>query len=86
MTCTGVSAVGNQGDVGEFRAHDCSGGFKLLGHAGSALGAFVADHDDDVFAMGDAAGVEGGVEFVFFVEDLWVVLDYDLKVCVGGKG
>jgi hypothetical protein len=67
---TAVPTVGNERDVGETRAHDCSAGFELLGHAWATLGAFVADYDDDVFAVGDEACVEGGVELVFFVEDL----------------
>jgi hypothetical protein len=66
-----VPAVSNECDIGEFRAHDGCAGFQLLGHARAAFGAFVAHDYDDVFAVRNQAGVEGGVEFVFFVEDLW---------------
>ena len=42
----GEAAVGDQGDVlAEAGAHDGAGGREHLGHAGAALGAFVADDD-----------------------------------------
>jgi hypothetical protein len=42
----------------------------LLGHAWAAFGAFIAHDDDDIFAVRELAGVECGVELMFFVEDL----------------
>ena len=43
----GEAAVGDEGDVvAEAGAHDGAGGGEHLGHAGAALGAFVADDDD----------------------------------------
>jgi hypothetical protein len=42
----------------------------LLRHAGTAFGAFVTDYEDDIRSVGNEPYAEGGVEFVFFVEDL----------------
>lgn len=67
---TTVPAVSNECDISELSAHDGCAGFELLGHAWPTLGAFVADDDDDVLAVRDAAGVESSVEFVLFIEDL----------------
>jgi hypothetical protein len=70
--CAAVPAIRNERDVGELSTHDGCGGFELFGHAWAAFGAFVANDYDDVFAMRNKAGVHGGVEFVFLVEDLGV--------------
>jgi hypothetical protein len=69
---TTVPAIGDESNVGEFGAHDGRAGFELFRHSRPAFGTFVADDHDDVLAVRDAAGIEGGVEFVFFVEDLGV--------------
>jgi hypothetical protein len=41
-------------------------------NVGEAFGAFVAHDDDDIFAVRELTGIEGSVELVFFVEDLFV--------------
>lgn len=70
VTRARIPSVGDERNVGKFRAHDGRAGFELFGHAWAAFGAFVADYHDDVFAVRDEAFVECCVEFVFFVEDL----------------
>jgi hypothetical protein len=61
------AAVGDQGDVVDAAALQGGGDLQHLAHAGTALGAFVADDDDIAFA--DRAVLDG-VEGVFLaVED-----------------
>lgn len=72
VTRATVPAISDERNIGKLSAHDGCAGFELLRHAWTALGAFIADDDDDVLAVGDAACVESGIEFVFFVEDLEV--------------
>ncbi|KAK1526013.1 uncharacterized protein CCOS01_08431 [Colletotrichum costaricense] len=50
-------------------AHDGGAGLQHLGHAGAALGPFVADDDDRLLALLDLAALQGGDEAVLLVED-----------------
>jgi hypothetical protein len=67
-----VPAIRDQRNVGEACAHDGCTSFELLRHARTSFGAFVAHDDDDIFAVRELTGIEGSVELVFFVEDLFV--------------
>ena len=64
-----VPPIRHECHVGEFSAHERGAGFQLLGHAGTALGALVADDDDDVGGVRDFAVIECLVELVLLIED-----------------
>ena len=64
VRAAGEAAVGDEGDVvAQAGADDGAGGREHLGHAGAALGAFVADDDDVAFL--DLLLLQA-VEHVFF--------------------
>ena len=63
----GEAAVGDQRDgVGQALADDCAGDVEHLPHAGAAVRALVADHDD--VAVDDLAGLDGRERLLLGVE------------------
>lgn len=70
VRAAGEAAVGDESAGGaEAGAHECGGGLEHLGHAGSALGAGVADDNDGLFLLFDLVALESGDEIVLVVED-----------------
>ena len=69
-------SVSRATDVAEARAHDRRGHAEHLAHARTALGAFVADHDD--VAGLDGAGLDGG-------EGRFLALEHPRRPLVPGQ-